>query len=56
MLFWIVLVAIIGALAVFAWWFSGPRFARTPPEALPPSHTSPGLGHPFGNGGGGAGA
>ena len=52
MAFWIVLGVIVGALALLAWWLSGPRFVKKPHEALPPHHDSPGLGH---GGGGGSG-
>ena len=56
MTFWIVLAVVIGTLSLVAWWLSGPRFNKPPHEALPPSHDSPGLPHPSGNGGGAAGA
>ncbi len=55
MLFWMVLAVIIGALSLLAWWVSGPRFNKSPSEALPPSHSSPGLPPPGNNTGAGLG-
>ena len=56
MVFWLIVLAVLGVLFLLAWWLSGPRFIKRPDEAQPPSHQSPGLPGGTVNGGGGAGA
>ena len=52
---WLALLGVVIVGTLVAWWLSGPRFAKKPHEALPPSHPSQPMLYKFGNGGGGLG-